>query len=337
MDGLDEESGTGRTGIAHLLPARPRDGLRIIVSSRPHRPRPEAISRDLTHPLCDPRVVRELTRSPDAAQRESEVADVINGHADLRAWAEDWRSRDWPEDTPEYLLGRYFALLESLGDVDGVLHHATSTARHDRMYELTGSDTAALAEVATAQRILLEQPDPSVETLFSLAVHRLDLAGRSADVPPGLVAVWARLGYAARARGPATGLSDPRARITALAAALRHTAADADAQRLRADAEAAVPDIADPRARMHAECELGRALAARGDFDGAEEVAAALHPDRRTDVLVEVIRAAWARGDRDRARAASTAVTQPKRHHRRAARPRPGRWSAPRRSCWASR
>ncbi|MFE3520873.1 hypothetical protein ACFXOD_04630 [Streptomyces sp. NPDC059161] len=71
VDGVDEDRGTGSHSIAALLPARPREGLRIVVSGRHNPPLPSDVPAD--HPLRDPGVRRTLTASAHARgiQREA--------------------------------------------------------------------------------------------------------------------------------------------------------------------------------------------------------------------------------------------------------------------------
>ncbi|MEV6305548.1 hypothetical protein AB0M02_39460 [Actinoplanes sp. NPDC051861] len=69
VDGLDEDrgvtTGPGAYSIAALLPPKPADGMRVIVTGRPNPPIPDDVPDD--HPLRDPAVVRALDPSPEAA------------------------------------------------------------------------------------------------------------------------------------------------------------------------------------------------------------------------------------------------------------------------------
>ena len=71
VDGVDEDRGTGSHSIAALLPARPREGLRIVIAGRHNPPLPSDVPAD--HPLRDPGVRRTLTASAHARgiQREA--------------------------------------------------------------------------------------------------------------------------------------------------------------------------------------------------------------------------------------------------------------------------
>ncbi|GAA4291388.1 hypothetical protein GCM10023148_55250 [Actinokineospora soli] len=80
VDGLDEDRGAGPS-IASLLPARPPDGLRVLVSGRPNPPIPADVRAD--HPLRDPAIVMPLDTSPAALvirdDMELELARLLDG------------------------------------------------------------------------------------------------------------------------------------------------------------------------------------------------------------------------------------------------------------------
>ncbi len=85
VDGLDEDRGvvTGPDAysIAALLPARPPDGLRVIVAGRPDPPIPADVPDE--HPLRDPGIVRMLTPSHAAqvvkADMQRELKRLLHG------------------------------------------------------------------------------------------------------------------------------------------------------------------------------------------------------------------------------------------------------------------
>ncbi len=53
----------------------------------------------------------------------------------LHAWADGYRTRRWPPETPEYLLAGYFRLLDDAGDLPRMIDCALDLARHDRMLD----------------------------------------------------------------------------------------------------------------------------------------------------------------------------------------------------------
>lgn len=85
VDGLDEDrsvtTGPNAYSIAALLPARPPDGLRIIVAGRPDPPVPADVPDD--HPLRDPGIVRILSPSRSAqvvrADMQRELKHLLHG------------------------------------------------------------------------------------------------------------------------------------------------------------------------------------------------------------------------------------------------------------------
>ena len=157
----------------------------------------------------------------------------------LHAWAERYRAREWPPETPEYLLTGYFRLLDDLGDLPRMTRLACDTARHDLMLRLTGGDATALAEISAAQRRLLAQGEPDLASLAILALHQDRLIRRNSHLSPLLPGVLARLGAARRAEQLARGLTypGPRARALAEIAAVIAEAEPERAHRLIDEAE----------------------------------------------------------------------------------------------------
>jgi hypothetical protein len=74
VDGLDEDQGRNPS-IAALLPRRPLDGMRILVSSRPHPGLPDDVPGD--HPLRSCRTL-ELSPFPHARYQEIESIRELN-------------------------------------------------------------------------------------------------------------------------------------------------------------------------------------------------------------------------------------------------------------------
>lgn len=85
VDGLDEDRGVtvgpDAHSIAALLPARPAEGLRVVVAGRPHPPIPADVPD--RHPLRDNRIVRRLDRSRHAevvrADAQRELNHLLRG------------------------------------------------------------------------------------------------------------------------------------------------------------------------------------------------------------------------------------------------------------------
>lgn len=70
----------------------------------------------------------------------------------LYHWADTYRQRGWPVDTPQYLLRSYPRLLASIGDLAGLVVCAADQTRHHRMRSLTGLERLAAAGDHLAER-----------------------------------------------------------------------------------------------------------------------------------------------------------------------------------------
>ena len=127
----------------------------------------------------------------------------------LHGWADGYRERGWPADTPQYLLRPYWTLLadKGKGDLRRLADLATDPGRHDRLLAATLGDGDAIAEIATVQERALEQPVPDLAILGRLAVHRDRLEGRNEHLPVELPALLVRVGQ--RRRGEAIAKSMP--------------------------------------------------------------------------------------------------------------------------------
>ncbi|HEX7460915.1 MAG TPA: hypothetical protein VF317_01920, partial [Dermatophilaceae bacterium] len=141
----------------------------------------------------------------------------LAGYRDrLHAWGDSYRAKGWPPWTPEYLLRGYYSLLTTTNDLPHLIACATDAARHDRMLDLTGADTAALTEIRTALDLIAAQDTPDLTAALRLAHHRDQLTGRNSNIPTRLPAVWAALGQALRAEALASCISNPGRRVEAL-------------------------------------------------------------------------------------------------------------------------
>lgn len=238
----------------------------------------------------------------------------------VHRWAERHRHQEWPAQTPEYLFNGYFGMLRADDDLDRMIPLAHDAARHERMLDLTGSDTASLTEVTNVQNMILAQPRPGefMLTMARLAAHRDLLQHRNNRIPSALPPLWAALGYVARAEALARTIEKPGDQAEALVSVAR-IAADGDpdsAETLaraidiplqRHEAMAAVvrtvastdPDRArviaerfDSRLRAEAEAAEARAAAASGALKDAKRLAGGIDdPLARARALLAV---AWA-------------------------------------------
>ena len=266
----------------------------------------------------------------------------------LHTWADIYRQRIWPANTPQYLLRSYPRVLASSGDLPRLAACATDQVRHDRMRDLTGGDALALTEISTAQQLILAQPDPDLASLTLLAVQREHLVDRNSNIPIELPAVWARIGQPTRAEALANSTPDPARRAEAFARLAQVVAVVGDHDRAEAltaqitdlywwaealaqvaevvatsgdhdRAEALTTQITDPDRRAQALTRVAEVIATGGDHDRAARLATKaetlttqiIHPDRRERALTRVAVAVATGGDHDRAEALTAQITDP--------------------------
>ncbi|WP_345539360.1 hypothetical protein [Phytohabitans rumicis] len=236
----------------------------------------------------------------------------------LHDWAATYAARDWPADTPRYLIRGYPQLLAETRDSPRLVALATDPTRHDRMLSLTGGDAAALGEITTAQDLVLAQPEPDLLAMARLSIRRDRVASRNAEIPTVLPAVWAAIGQPDRAEAVAHGITDQFRRARALAAVAMAAAGSGDldrAQRTALAAETVAGNVTDPHDRARAFVAVAKALAAAGEFDRAE-AACDLIDDRyqQTRAQAAVAAAIAAAGEFDRAEALTRAALDPYQH-----------------------
>jgi hypothetical protein len=122
------------------------------------------------------------------------VAEEAFGHsveqylARIHAWADGYRSRGWPESTPQYLLRPFGRLLAARGDLERLVQLATDTKQHDRLRELGSADETAIQQIVAAQQLLLTDTGPNLTTAVVLALQRDRLTRRYDFLPDAVPA-----------------------------------------------------------------------------------------------------------------------------------------------------
>ena len=265
------------------------------------------------NPAAGPRVYllghEEIQQDAERAYGRTKLAAYRDR---LHTWAEEYRQRGWAADTPEYLLRGYYRLLLATGDLPRAVDCATDQARHDRMLDLSGGDTAALAEITEAQNALLAQPSPDVTLMARLAVHKQQITERNRNIPIRLPAVWVTLGHATRAEQLAHAIADPDSRVRALvtvARALVEVGEHSRAAQVVSDTEQLAHAMTDPNSRVWALVTVARVLVEVGErgraaqvVSDAEQVARAVtRSDSRAEALVSVAGALAEMGEYGRA------------------------------------
>ncbi|MCA1603895.1 MAG: hypothetical protein LC775_00035, partial [Acidobacteria bacterium] len=242
---------------------------------------------------------------------EQQFGNSLAAHRDrIHTWADSYRQRGWPADTPQYLLRSYPRMLASAGDLARLVACATDQDRHDRMRDLTDGDALAFTEISTAQQLILAQSDPDLNRLVRLAVQREHLIDRNRNIPAELPAVWAMLGQSTHGETLANSILDPYQRAWALAALAEVVTCSSEpdrAIRLAADAETVAAWISEPKQRATALAWTAVAAAMAGDGDRAARLASEAStvavritdPKRRADALVNVTAATTRIGNDD--------------------------------------
>ncbi|MEV0712865.1 ATP-binding protein, partial [Nocardia aurea] len=187
----------------------------------------------------------------------------------LHSWADQHNEQNWPSSTPDFLLHRYFTVLERHHDLLRMMGLTLSSGRHRRLRASTGGDWAALTEISVVQQHICEQSEPDLLTTARLARRRDHLQNRNHHLPVGVVVVRAYLGQIERAEALARSIPAPGVRVNALAQ-LAEVVAQTDldrAARLLYHAAGIVNDVTDPRWKTNA-------------FDRAVKVIASIAPDR---------------------------------------------------------
>ncbi|HEX8864019.1 MAG TPA: hypothetical protein VF821_00045 [Lentzea sp.] len=113
----------------------------------------------------------------------------------LHAWADTYRDRGWPAETPAYLLHAYHRVVDN----ERLITLVSDAARHRRMAEAFGGHHIAVTEITTAQQVLLGADPLDLSSMVLLNVHQHYLESRDEAIPRYLPIAWATLGDADRA------------------------------------------------------------------------------------------------------------------------------------------
>ena len=222
----------------------------------------------------------------------------------VHEWIGSYASAGWPDDTPGYAIRGYLRMLTATADVTRLSELARDPRRHAFLLKATDSDYTALAEIGTAQSLIVAQKVPDLKALVELAAYRHVLSTRNQAISPDLPIVWARLNRFDHAEAIARAIAGPGTQaqaLTGLAAAAAQAGDFNRAHRLAADAEAIARTLTDRSAQAWVLAGLATATAQAGDFDRAEALARTItDPYAHAQALTGLAAAAQA-GDHDRA------------------------------------
>ncbi|MFE6982717.1 hypothetical protein [Streptomyces griseus] len=231
----------------------------------------------------------EIQRSAAELITDAELAAC---RTRLHEWAQTYRGAGWPATTPEYLLRGYAQLLRELGDTRRLVELVCDSARHERLWQVTGADLEALGELSASLDQLLSDGrrngDVDVSAALRLAAARDGLHERTRALPPDLIGLWARLGHTGRAVSMAKSLRNPYDRMSALASVATHLAATGHREQAEALAE-------DADSREHRDRVLGavaNGLAEAGEYTEALRTASHVETtERLAEALVATVKA----------------------------------------------
>jgi tetratricopeptide (TPR) repeat protein len=218
----------------------------------------------------------------------------------LHTWAQHYRCQGWPQGTPEYLLRGYYDLLVAVGDRARMVECATDRARQKRMLDVSGGDSATLAQIVTALDVCAGEDPPDLEAMVRLAMHRDRLRDRNSNTPTHLPKVWVLLGQVNRAETIARSIADLDRKVSALRSVAEAVAETGDQERAAAllrEAETTARSITNPIGQAWMLQSVAVALAKAGDPTRAEAIARSItDPHRRVSALTRVAEAVTEKG-----------------------------------------
>ncbi|MFM9540155.1 hypothetical protein ACKI1P_21215 [Streptomyces turgidiscabies] len=209
------------------------------------------------------------------------LGDVTGFERQLHEWADGYRDREWPSDTPSYLLYDYPHMLHSAGDLNRLTGIALDPHRQRALMERASLDTAFTHIELTAQLVRRQCPEDLVE-LTALAASSAVLAERARALPAEVPLTFARLGHARRAMGLALVAPFPAERAVRLARVARVLVGVGDQLAAEAASEAArwadrarresAPPSGDEQEAEEATGEAAVALMAVGELHRGREL-----------------------------------------------------------------
>ncbi|WP_086706421.1 hypothetical protein [Streptomyces antimycoticus] len=231
--------------------------------------------------------------------------------ARVHAFTDAWHEAGWPPDTPEYALVGYPQMLRNLADTTRLTALATDAVRHERLWETTGSDTEALAEIADAIRLHRAATDPDLQACVRLAHRRDEIRGHVASIPDDVIETWAIVGYVRRALTLAQVAHGSRQIPDLVRRLLFGREADHNtASLVGSAARQLLSPVQDARELR----DVADALCGAGHPQQAADIARSIaRPDRRDDALVAIVGAVARSGAPRQAAELARGITDPDR------------------------
>ncbi|WP_242889944.1 trypsin-like peptidase domain-containing protein [Actinomadura litoris] len=172
--------------------------------------------------------------------------EAMAGHWEaVHAWAEPFRARGWPADTPLYLLDRYPQVLADTGDLER-LRGLNDPERWRRLLERVGTTEPAVRTLTDSIRLHLAEDPPDLAATYLLALWR-DQLRLSSRIHPEIIAMgWAELGDLERAERMAREIVVPSIKsniLVSIAEVAGRSGADTQAELWLQEAELLAGDI----------------------------------------------------------------------------------------------
>jgi hypothetical protein len=228
--------------------------------------------------------------------------DIETYRKKIHEWADGFRARQWPEDTPRYLIRSYPEILRGPDDIGVMVQLATSRPRQSLLLKRARGDAAlAMAQVDAAAHAVLRLAEPDLTAMARLAISRDELEHPYLHIPLRLPVLWALLGEQRRAETLASLIAGPDRRAKAHQALAGVTEADPwpdlqqrlrslsrkiarcqrrqDADEPIAQAELILGSITDPFRCADAVATLAGAVVASDPYHRAARLVAALADD----------------------------------------------------------
>ncbi|MFD4635869.1 hypothetical protein ACFWN2_01070 [Lentzea sp. NPDC058436] len=216
----------------------------------------------------------------------------------LHAWADTYRERGWPAETPVHLLQAYHRVLLGAQDVERLVGLVSDRARHERMAETFGGHHSAITEITAAQRLLLSGDPVDLPAMVLLNVRRHFLASQDATIPHTLPMAWAAVGEVDRARSLARSMTEDWERqVTLVEVATVLGVEHPRCSQLLDDVEQIAAEGGE-----HSTVQLVGVLASWGFLDRARVLVRSLIAEHDVETqLVQLVRAMTRAGDLDQA------------------------------------
>jgi hypothetical protein len=148
-------------------------------------------------------VVYAFAHETLSAVAQEKLGNDLRGYRQrIDGWADGYRERGWPAETPLYLLWPYGKVLgdKHKGDLDRLVDLATDPRRHDRLLAATLGDGDAIAEVAAAQQLALGKATPDLATSDGSRSTATAWRAATRTSPSSCPGCWSASGSAAGAR-----------------------------------------------------------------------------------------------------------------------------------------